>query len=77
MVGVDYEDDVADARAFAQEHDATWPMVIDADGSIGEAYAVPGLPATFLIDAQGRIVDRLLGEVTEASLDAHLKALGA
>ena len=77
VVGVDYEDDVADARAFAQQHDATWPMVVDADGAIGEAYKVPGLPATFLIDAQGRIVDRVLGEVTEASLDAHAKALGA
>ena len=43
----------------------------------GEAYKVPGLPATFLIDAQGRIVDRILGEVTAASLDAHAKALGA
>jgi thiol-disulfide isomerase/thioredoxin len=77
VVGVDYEDDVADARAFAEEHDATWPMVIDADGSIGQAYEVPGLPATFLIDAQGQIVDRILGEVTEASLDARAKALGA
>ena len=75
VIGVDYEDDVADARTFAQSLDATWPMVVDADGRIGDAYAVPGLPATFLIDAQGRIVDRILGEVTEASLDARAKAL--
>ena len=75
VIGVDYEDDVADARAFAREHDATWPMVIDADGAIGEAYEVPGLPATFLIDAEGRIVDRILGEVTVESLDARAKAL--
>lgn len=75
VIGVDYEDDVADARAFAKAHDATWPMVVDADGRIGDAYRVPGLPATFLIDAQGRIVDRILGEVTEASLDARAKAL--
>ena len=75
VVGVDYEDDVADARAFAKELDATWPMVIDADGAIGEAYEVPGLPATFLIDAEGRIVDRILGEVTVESLDARAKAL--
>jgi DsbE subfamily thiol:disulfide oxidoreductase len=77
VVGVDYEDDVADARAFADELGATWPMVVDADGRIGEAYGIPGLPATFLIDAEGRIVDRILGEVTEATLDERAKALTA
>jgi thiol:disulfide interchange protein len=48
--------------------------VID-DGPIGAAYEVPGLPATYLINAQGRIVERLLGEVTEASLEEQLEVL--
>lgn len=77
IVGVNYEDDAAAAKAFASEHGATWPSLADADGAIGEAFKVPGLPATYLIDADGRVVDRILGEVTGPVLDAHLKALGA
>ena len=76
VVGVDYQDDVDAARAFAREHGATWPSIVD-DGPIGEALQVPGLPATYLIDADGRLVDRILGEVTEPLLDARLKAAGA
>ena len=74
VIGVDYQDDVEAARTFAAENGATWPSVVD-DGPIGAAYEVPGLPATYLIDAQGRIVERLLGEVTEAALTEQLPAL--
>lgn len=74
VIGVDYQDDVASAKAFAAEHGATWPSVVD-DGPIGAAYKVPGLPATYLIDAQGQIVDRILGEVTEATLEAQVPEL--
>ena len=74
VIGVDYQEDVEAARTFAAENGATWPSVVD-DGPIGAAYEVPGLPATYLIDAQGRIVERLLGEVTEATLTEQLPAL--
>ncbi len=74
VLGVDYQDDVADAAAFAKTHGATWPSVVD-DGPIGSHYKVPGLPTTFLINRQGQIVERILGEVTEPLLDAHVKAM--
>ncbi len=74
VIGINYQDTIDDAKAFARQTGATWPSVID-DGSIGNAYQVPGLPATYLIDAQGQIVGRILGEVTEAVLTAHVEQL--
>lgn len=74
VVGVSYQDDPADALAFAEETGADWPSVID-DGPIGSAYGVPGLPATFFIDAEGRVVGRILGEATEATLQQGAQAL--
>ena len=76
VVGVDYQDSAKDAKDFAAQHGATWPSVVD-DGPIGSAYKVPGLPSTFLIDAHGKLVDRILGEVTERILDAHVQELTA
>jgi thiol-disulfide isomerase/thioredoxin len=74
VVGVDYQDSTKEAKAFATERGANWPSVVD-DGPIGAAYKVPGLPATFLIDAQGQLIDRILGEVTEEMLNARVPEL--
>ena len=74
VLGVDYLDDVADAATFAKANGATWPSVVD-DGPIGSGYKVPGLPTTFLINSQGQIVERILGEVTEPMLAARIKAM--
>ncbi len=74
VIGINYQDTIDDAKAFARQTGATWPSVID-DGAIGKAYQVPGLPATYLIDAQGQIVGRILGETTEAVLTAHVEQL--
>ena len=38
-----------------------FPILFDASGSVAEAFAVKGLPTTFVIDAQGRIVYRAVG----------------
>ena len=67
VVGISYQDDVGEARAFAKQAGATWPSIVD-DGPIGSGFKVPGLPATFIIDPAGTVTYRLLGEVTEQQL---------
>jgi cytochrome c biogenesis protein CcmG/thiol:disulfide interchange protein DsbE len=74
VIGINYQDDPADARAFSDETGITWPSVIDA-GSTAEAFGVPGLPATFLIDRDGVVVGRILGEATEPMLDGLAESL--
>lgn len=75
LVGVDYSDAVSGARAFIRRHHWTFPVVRDASGSTGEAYGLGGLPTTFVLDSDGRIVKRLVGPQTEAAvLDAVRQA---
>ncbi len=76
VIGVNYQDDAAAARTFAEETGASWPSVVD-DGPIGAAWKVPGLPATFFIDADGQVVDRGLGEVSEQLLVERTAGLTA
>ncbi len=74
VVGINYQDDPAEARAFEQETGASWPSIVD-DGPLGATWKVPGLPATFYIDADGQVIDRSLGEVTAQQLEDRVPAL--
>lgn len=56
VLGVAWDDTIADARRFAQEHRLAFALVRDVDGSFGRAYAITGMPETFVIDPHGRIV---------------------
>jgi peroxiredoxin len=63
VLGVIYNDTEAHARAFMRDHGGTWPGLVD-DGQIARAYRVgPGIPATIVINPDGKIRRRNLGEV--------------
>jgi cytochrome c biogenesis protein CcmG/thiol:disulfide interchange protein DsbE len=64
VVGVDFEDAVRDARAFAARAGVSYPLVVDHDSSTALAYGLRGVPETYLVDRQGRLVDRFNGPVT-------------
>jgi protein SCO1/2 len=53
VVGVNEQDPLADARAFARSVHTPYTVLLDSDGSIGARYDVMGLPTTVLIDANG------------------------
>ena len=52
-----------------------WPSVFDPSADIQRAWGVGGLPATFLVDADGKLRARKLGGTTTAELDALVAAL--
>jgi cytochrome c biogenesis protein CcmG/thiol:disulfide interchange protein DsbE len=68
LVGVDYSDSAGNARDFIDEFGLGYPMLSDPDGKVGDAYGVTGLPATAILDTQGRIVTLLRGPQTAASV---------
>jgi len=74
MVGVDWSDAAAPARAFIRRYTWTFPNLRDAEGTVGNAYRLAVLPTTFVIDDHGHIRAALRGPQTQASLT---RALGA
>lgn len=68
LVGVDWSDSRGAALRFVSEHRWTFPVLSDSSGEVGDAYGVVGLPTTVLLDRSGRIVRRLTGPQTAASL---------
>jgi len=56
FLGVDYHDVTSDGRRFLAAHDITYPTVADGSGSVGDKYGLTGVPETFFVDPQGRLV---------------------
>lgn len=63
LVGMDIWDAESDARDFLNQYGVTYTVGRDDDGGVAIDYGVSGVPETFVIDADGRIVARLPGEV--------------
>lgn len=74
LVAVDWSDSHQSALAFVRRFAWTFPVLEDAGGLVGEGYGITGLPTTFVLDSQGRIVKRLTGPQTVASLLAAVHA---
>jgi len=65
ILGVNVQDLVPEAQRFLKEVKATYPIVRDRDNSVYRAYGLTGVPETFFVDRQGRIVRKFPGVVTD------------
>lgn len=68
LVAVDWSDSRHSALAFVARFHWSFPVLFDPVGTAGYAYGIQGLPTAFVLDAQGRLVRRLVGPQTIASL---------
>jgi cytochrome c biogenesis protein CcmG, thiol:disulfide interchange protein DsbE len=75
VVGVVYQDTSLAARTFLERQGAAWPSAADPDGRAAEAYGILAPPETFLIDRDGRIAARALGQFSAAWLDEKVAAI--
>lgn len=66
FIGINTQDSEDDARAFLEERGAFgYPSVLDPDGRWAVEWGTFGVPETFVIDADGRIRAKKIGELTE------------
>ena len=73
FLGIVFNDLPGDAREFAKEEGAQWPMLLDPDGEVARAFGVRGPPYTFFLDGDGRVVSQVAGTLTKRIIDAQLK----
>ena len=73
LVGIDYKDDPAQARAWLARHSNPFGRIAaDRNGRVAIDFGVYGVPETFLVDAEGRIRFKHVGPLTEAVLREQL-----
>ncbi len=75
IVGVSMDDSAAPVRRTVRRLNLDFPVVM-GDARLGDAYGgVLGLPVTYLIDRDGRIVAQIKGEADLAALESRVKRL--
>lgn len=72
FVGVDVLDNRTAARRFVASHRVTYTIAFDPVGDTATPYGVVDTPTTFFVDRKGRIVQRILGPVSNADLDTGI-----
>lgn len=77
FVGVAVSDDAGPARAFIERFGKTYHLGPDVDGSIALDYGLFGVPETFFISADGRILAKHIGPLTAAELDRRIAEMEA
>lgn len=65
VLGVNVQDLVPKALQFLKDTKATYPQVRDRDNTVYRAYGLTGVPETFFVDREGRIVRKFPGVVTD------------
>ena len=65
VLGVDVQDLREEALDFARTNGITYASLRDGEDDVKNAYQVPALPETFVIDQEGRIALKVAGQLTE------------
>ena len=77
FVGLDAQDAREDARDFIRQFGLTFPHVRDPGNDTQRAWGVTGLPETYFIAADGRVVGHVIGTVDEQQLADGIAAAKA
>ena len=80
VVGVDLQENADQVRSFAAEFGMTFPVVIDRNGGVADAWRIggpiQGIPSSYFIDAEGVVRARVFGPMTATVLADNLRTIG-
>jgi peroxiredoxin len=74
VIGVDVEENAQKAKQFVDEHQLTYPAVVDT-GTLSDLYSINGMPVGVFIDKNGVIRRIEVGQLSSAQLNADIKSI--
>ena len=61
MLAILSSDTAANAEMMVKMVGATFPILLDPDGTVSRAYGITGVPETYIIDPEGVLREKFLG----------------
>jgi len=74
VIGIDYQDTKSGAASFYKRWSWSHPSIFDPSGELANELGLQGLPTTVFLDAQHRIVTRIVGATTLSGFEEGLRA---
>lgn len=74
FVGLNMQDARSDARRFLDEFAVSYPNVREPDDATARAWGTTGLPETFFLSRDGRVVAHVVGLIREPQMRAGVEA---
>ena len=75
FIGANIQDSHEPARRFLDEFEVTYPNGLDEGGRISIDYGVVGIPVTFVVDGEGTVARRWVGEIDIDRLTTWIEEL--
>jgi DsbE subfamily thiol:disulfide oxidoreductase len=75
IIGISEDDEIEDVHAFVKKTGINYPVVMATPELIAAYGGVAALPTTFLVDTEGRIVQRHLGLLNAETTEREILAL--
>lgn len=72
ILSVIFDDDPDSVRKFFETRGGTWPVIEDPRGKVSLDFGVRGPPESFVIDPNGIVISRIVGEVSADRLERLL-----
>jgi cytochrome c biogenesis protein CcmG/thiol:disulfide interchange protein DsbE len=73
VLGIDHQDLSSDARAFMRHFGLSYAVVHDAGDKLYQRYGATGVPETFCVNRDGKVVAHVPGAVTRDTLDSCIQ----
>jgi cytochrome c biogenesis protein CcmG, thiol:disulfide interchange protein DsbE len=74
FIGIDRQDSRRKARELLERTGVTFPVGYDPDDTLFPRLRAVGMPTTLFVDAKGRIVAKVSGQLSRADLRAKIAA---
>ena len=76
LLGISHKDNLADSKRYLSEEGNPYSFVgLDQDGKIALEFGVFGLPETFIINNDGKIIFKHMGPLTKKIIDNEISVL--
>ncbi len=73
-LAVNVGEDRQAVTAFSSDYPIDFTVLLDLSGEVSRSWQVTGMPTTFVVDRQGRVVDKIVGK-REWDDERHLQML--
>jgi thiol-disulfide isomerase/thioredoxin len=76
VVAINADEPIDVVSGFVEEHELTYPILMDPGGEVQELYRMRGYPTSYFIDAEGVIRVVHIGSLSEEQVKEYLMTLG-